>query len=354
MTLVKTLREKIDSIDKDLLHLINQRAQYAMTIADLRLTEQASNFSPDRESYIFKNLRNCNPGPLSESAVSNVFSEIISVCRSIRKPLKVAYLGPKGTFSHSVALKRFGRASIFVPQVSIEDIFHEVENSSVDVGITPVENSLEGSVAETLDQLIESDVNICGEVFFRIKHCLLSKEERLFDIVKVYSHPQAFGQCRKWLRKNLPSASLIPESSTSAAIRRVMTESHAAAIGNQYGAEEHNLPVLAAEIQDSPRNTTRFLLIGNQQSVRTGNDKTSMIFAAKHAPGALYRCLGHFAQRDLNLTKIESRPCKNHKWEYYFFVDVIGHQNDPQMMQAIENLRSDATFLKVLGSYPIE
>ncbi len=354
MTSIKIIRDKIDRIDEKLLKLISKRAQYALSIRQIRRTQQESNFACDRESSIFRKISQENPGPLSNSAIFNVFSEIISVCRGADQPVKVAYLGPEGTFSHLAALKRFGRSTTLIPQMSIEEIFHKVETRSVDVGIAPAENSLEGSVSETLDQFIDCQAVICGEFFMKIEQCLLSKEKRLADVNKVYSHPQALGQCRKWLRSNLPSATLISDFSTAMAVKRVMNESKAAAIGNGYLAEENNLLILADGIQDSPLNTTRFLLIGNQENAPTGRDKTSLIFATKHTPGALHRCLGHFALRGLNLTKIESRPRKNENWEYYFFVDVIGHGHDPQMMKALENLRYDTIFLKVLGSYPME
>ncbi|MGB9615938.1 MAG: prephenate dehydratase [Desulfomonilaceae bacterium] len=354
MTSIDTIRKQIDQIDNELLRLINERAQHALAIAELRSLEQTSNFSPEREIAILKQLSARNPGPLSPSAVAHVFSEIISACRSAKRPLRAAFLGPEGTFSHVAALKRFGRSTLYMPQSAIEDIFHAVENGEADVGVAPVENSLEGSVAETLDQFVDAEVTILGEALAQVRHCLLSKERALSDITTVHSHPQALGQCRKWLRANLPAASLIPASSTAEAARQVVTRPHSAAIANEHAAAQFGLSVLAADIQDNPGNATRFLIIGKQESAPTGSDKTSLLFATAHTPGALCHALAHFAQRSLNLTKIESRPIKNRNWEYYFFVDVEGHRDDPHMREAIDALRSEVAFLKILGSYPID
>uniref|UniRef100_A0A7C4AQJ0 Bifunctional chorismate mutase/prephenate dehydratase n=1 Tax=Desulfomonile tiedjei TaxID=2358 RepID=A0A7C4AQJ0_9BACT len=354
MSAIEAIRNQIDEIDKELLRLINKRALHAMAIADLRSSRQSSNFSPEREIAILKELASSNPGPLSRSAIASVFSEIISVCRSARRPLKVAFLGPEGTFSHSAALKRFGTASLLLPQSAIEDIFHVVENGEADIGVTPVENSLEGSVSATLDQFVDSDVAICGEVSLQVRHVLLSKERSLSQIATVHSHPQALGQCRKWLRTNLPKACVIAEPSTAEAARQCLARANTAAIASEHAAAHYHLGVLARDIQDSPYNVTRFLLIGKQQSAPTGCDKTSLLFATAHTPGALHRALAHFAHRALNLTKIESRPTKNRTWEYYFFVDVEGHREGAQMREAIGALRSEVTFLKILGSYPID
>ncbi len=354
MASIDTIRKQIDQIDKELLRLINERALHARAIAELRTNEHTTNFSPEREIAILKKLASHNPGPLSQSAVISVFSEIISACRNARRPLRVAFLGPEGTFSHLAALKRFGRSTLYAPQSTIEDIFHAVDSDEADVGITPVENSLDGMVAETLDQFVDANLTIFGEVYARVRHCLLSKERDLSAVATVHSHPQALGQCRKWLRMNLPTASLIPESSTAEAARRIVAIPHAAAIAHEQAAAHFGLSILAEDIQDNPSNATRFLLIGKRESAPTGSDKTSLIFATTHTPGSLYRALGHFAKRSLNLTKIESRPTRNRNWEYYFFLDVEGHKEKPEMRDAIEGLRAEVTFLKILGSYPTD
>lgn len=350
---IQVIREQIDKIDEQLLRLVNQRAFHALTIAELRNSANVTNFSPERELTIIKALCDANTGPLSKSSVANVFSEIISACRSAKRPLRVAFLGPEGTFSHLAALRRFGNSALYLPQVSIDDVFAEVEKGAADVGITPVENSSEGAVSATMDQFIDSNLLICGEIFSKIRHVLMSKEETLESISVVYSHTQALNQCRNWLRVNLPAASLMPESSTAEAARIALTRSGAAAIGNEVTATQHDLKILASDIQDSLSNTTRFLLLGKNKSAPTGSDRTSMVFAAPHVPGSLHRALEHFAKRSVNLTRIESRPMKNKNWEYFFFVDIEGHQESRMVKEAIESLRLEVDFLKILGSYPI-
>ncbi len=350
---IQGIREKIDNIDLELLRLINQRAFHALTIAELRNTANVTNFSPERELTIIKGLCDSNTGPLSKSAVANVFSEIISACRSAKRPLRVAFLGPEGTFSHLAALRRFGNSALYLPQVSIDDVFCEVEKGAADVGITPVENSSEGAVSATMDQFIDSNLTICGEIFSKIRHVLMSREASLDTISVVYSHPQALNQCRNWLRKNLPTASLVPESSTAESARIALARPGSAAVGNEVTATQHDLRILASDIQDSLSNTTRFLLLGKNKSAPTGSDRTSLVFGAAHIPGSLHKALEHFAKRSVNLTRIESRPMKDRNWEYFFFVDIEGHQESPMVKDAIESLRSDVEFLKILGSYPI-
>ncbi len=353
MMSIQGLRQKIDNIDMELLSLINQRAFHAATIAELRSTVNVTNFSPERELTIIKSLCEANTGPLSKSSVANVFSEIISACRSAKRPLRVAFLGPEGTFSHLAALRRFGNSALFLPQVSIDDVFYEVEKGTCDVGVTPVENSSEGAVTATMDRFIDSNLTICGEIFSKIRHVLMSRETSVENISEVYSHPQALNQCRNWLRENLHSAALVPQASTAESARLALVTPRTAAIGSEATAKQLDLSILASGIQDSQTNTTRFLLVGKNKSAPTGSDRTSLIFATEHKPGSLYKALEHFAKRSVNLTRIESRPMKNGSWEYFFFVDVEGHQDSSLINEAIESLRGDVEFLKILGSYPI-
>lgn len=353
MASIKEIRDQIDEIDSELLRLINKRAFHALTIAELRNATNVTNFSPERELTIIKALCESNTGPLSKSAVANIFSEVISACRSARHPLKVAFLGPDGTFSHLAALRRFGNSALYLPQVSIDDVFHQVEKGLADVGITPVENSSEGAVSVTMDKFIDSNLTICGEIFSKISHVLMSREASLDRISAVHSHPQALNQCRNWLRNNVPGASLVPEASTGEAARIALSRCGAAAVGNDITATQNKLRILARDIQDSLSNTTRFLLLGKNKSAPTGSDRTSLLFATAHEPGSLHRALGHFANRFVNLTRIESRPMKNRNWEYFFFVDLEGHQESPMVKQALESLHGDVEFVKILGSYPI-
>ncbi|MBW2618761.1 MAG: prephenate dehydratase, partial [Deltaproteobacteria bacterium] len=287
-----------------------------------------------------------------DGAVNRVFFEIISACRALQGPIEISFLGPEATFSHQAALDYFGRSAGFLPQESISDVFKEVEENRADFGIVPVENSTGGVIGLTLDHLIETDLKVCGEVHQRISQALMSLEEDCGRIKRVISHPQALIQCRGWLARNLPAAKLVETPSTAAAAIRATKTPASAMVGSEMLADLHGLRVLAREIQDRPFNLTRFLILGRLESPRTGRDKTSVLFATPHRPGALCRCLKPLAEFEVNLTHIESRPSGQKPWEYVFFIDFEGHLADDPVRAALEGLAGGVDKLKILGSYP--
>ncbi len=347
------LRQQIDQIDREILGLLNQRAMHALAIARCKENGGLPEFAPERENSILKNLVAMNRGPIPNAAVKPIFAEIISACRAVQRPLKVAFLGPEATFTHQAALRHFGSSCDFAPQASIIDVFDEVARGHSQVGVVPVENSSEGGVSVTLDQFMNADLQVCGEVFWPVRHVLMAASGSLEDVEKVYSQPQALNQCRDWLRRNLPQAVLVETSSTAAAARQAGVTPGTAAVGSELTAQHYELDILARDIQDNPHNMTRFFILGRQSCPPTGHDKTSVLYLAAHQPGSLYRSLSHFAQRGINMTRIESRPAKNRPWEYAFFLDFEGHQDDPKVREALAALQENVDFLKVLGSYPM-
>ncbi len=345
-------RQAIDLLDRQLLDLLNQRAVYALEAARCKGAGNLPEFAPEREAQIMRGLLGANRGPLPDQAVRAIFTEVVSACRGLQRSLRVAYLGPQATFSHQAAMQHFGSACDFAPQVTIIDVFEEVERGHSQVGVVPVENSSEGGVSVTLDQFMTSPLKVCGEVYTQVSHMLLSQAESLDKVEKVYGHPQALNQCRRWLRRNLPGAPLQETSSTAAAARMVAEDPAAAAVGGELAASHYGVKVLARAIQDIPRNLTRFFVLGNQDCPPTGSDKTSLIFVAAHQPGALFRALSHFASRGINMTRIESRPVKGRVWEYAFFLDCEGHRENANVAEALEALKGDVDQIKILGSYP--
>jgi chorismate mutase/prephenate dehydratase len=345
-------RQRIDAIDREILDLLNQRAGHALAIARFKGAGNLPEFAPERESAILRALMEANRGPLPEAALKVIFTEVISACRALQRPLRVAFLGPEATFSHQAVLQHFGSSCDLAPQATIIDVFDEVERGHSQVGVVPVENSSEGGVSVTLDQLLGSDLKVCGEVYSKVSQTLMSASNDLESIQRVYSHPQALSQCRAWLRRNLPKAALMEMSSTAAAARRAADEPGSAAVAGELTATHYGLTVLAKDIQDNPYNTTRFFVLCREACPPTGFDKTSIIFVASHKPGSLYDALGHLSAQGLNLTRIESRPTKDRPWEYAFFVDFEGHQTDDTVAAALAELAPAVDSLKVLGSYP--
>ncbi len=346
------VRQNIDRIDREILKLLNQRAAQAQDIARHKAAEDQPLFVPEREAAILDALCQENQGPLESPALRHIFREVISACRQVQRPLRVAFLGPEQTFSHQAALSHFGGSCDFAPQGSIAEVFEEVEAGRSPLGVVPVENSSQGGVTETLDRLMETHLTVCGEIYARVGHMLMSREAELSAVKRVYSHPQALGQCQGWLRRKLPQAELVDTASTAAAAERAAGEAGSAAVGSRLTAQHNDLPILAADIQDVAFNTTRFLVLGQRACPPTGRDKTSLIFGLSHRPGSLSRALDHLATRGINLTHIQSRPIKQRPWEYAFFVDCIGHRQDTELGQAIEALTGEVEYLKVLGSYP--
>ncbi|MEJ2201133.1 MAG: prephenate dehydratase, partial [Desulfuromonadaceae bacterium] len=309
-------------------------------------------YVPSRERAIYERLTANNPGPFPSEAIRKVFREIISASLSLEEPMKIAFLGPQGTFTHAAAMQQFGLSAQVVSQKSIPAVFEEVERGRVPYGVVPVENSTEGVVSHTLDMFMESDLQINAEILLSISHFLLSRKGRMEDIKKVISHPQPLAQCRRWLAENLPDVPLVDVGSTALAAQMVLEDDSAAAIASEMAASLYDLQVVKARIEDNPNNFTRFLVIGRKAPARSGRDKTSLMFSIKDQPGILHRMLEPFSKRSINLSKIESRPMKKKAWEYVFFLDIEGHMAEEPVAGAVEELRNYCQFLKVLGSYP--
>lgn len=347
---LKPLRDRIDALDARLLELLNERASLAEQIGVLKEGEV---YRPEREAQVLRRLKQMNAGPLGADAVERLFVEIISACRALERPLAVAYLGPLGTFSEEAAVKRFGGAAERLACASIDEVFRNVESRRAHYGVVPVENSTEGGVGRTLDLLLATPLRVCGEVMLPVHQALLYNGGDLDAVRRVYSHPQSFGQCQRWLAANLPGAERVSASSNGEAARLAAQDSpQAAAVGPPRAGEAYGLRVAAANIEDDPRNTTRFLVIGPQDAGVSGGDKTSLVMSAQNRPGAVHELLGPLARHGVSMTRLESRPSRTGLWEYVFYVDVEGHRDDAAVREALAELAERAAFLKILGSYP--
>ena len=348
------LRHKIDSIDEQILKLINQRAECAIEVAKTKMAQgETGNFyRPDREALVLRRIQALNPGPLSDETAMWFFREIMSACLALEKPLEVAYLGPEGTFTQQATFKHFGHAVKDIPVATIQEIFTAVENGHYQFGVVPVENSTEGVIAHTLDQFINSPLKICGEVEIRVHQNLMGQMDDLKQITEVFSHQQSLAQCRQWLNIHLPGIPCTAVSSNAEAARLAAQNSDKAAIAGKVAAELYNLNVLEKNIEDDCKNTTRFIIIGNISPDSTGNDKTSILVSTRNESGALYNILRPFAQYQIGLSHIESRPSRQGLWEYVFFIDINGHTQDEGVRQALAALEENVNLLKILGSYP--
>ncbi|MBM3252901.1 MAG: prephenate dehydratase [Candidatus Omnitrophica bacterium] len=349
---LKNLRKQIDKIDSNILKLLNERTKIALKIKKLKAEKGLEPYTPDREKALLARLVNQNKGILKKESVVAIFREIMSAALSVEKPLRVAYLGPLATFTHLASLKKFGSSVEYVSKDNISDIFSEIEKGSSDYGVVPIENSIEGAVNHTLDMFIDSDLKICSEVMLTISHNLLSNSP-LNKVRRIYSNPQVFGQCRNWLETNIHNVEFIEVSSTTKAAELASKTKYSAAIASTIASKIYNLKIVAERIEDYADNVTRFLVIGNSIPNPTGNDKSSIMFSIKDKVGALHDMLTPFKRNRINLTKIESRPSKKKAWEYYFFVDFLGHISDSNVKRALDELMKGCMFLKILGSYPI-
>lgn len=352
MNELEKLRENMKEKDREIILLLNERSQISVQIGKVKGQSGIDVYDPSQEARVYGYLQELNRGPLPPSAIRSIFREIISASRDLQKPTTVAFLGPEATFSHLASRLHFGESCRYFAQSGIAGVFDEVEKNAVDWGVVPIENSQEGSINVTLDRLILTPLKIRAEIYLRISQCLLSSAEDIKDIKNVYSIPPALGQCKSWLRANMPNCVIGEMESTAAAARKVQDKKNEAAIGSALAAECYGLKVLAEGIEDNPSNMTRFLVIGKGESEATGHDKTSVVFATPDLPGALHRALASFAERKINLSKIESHPVKGRLWEYQFFVDLIGHINDEDVQNCLMDLREKTTFIKILGSYP--
>lgn len=349
---LKNLRQKIDKIDDSILELLNKRARLAIEIGAIKKEGNHAIYVPEREREIYQRLINTNRGPFPNSAVKNVFREIMSTSISLEKTMKIAFLGPKATFTHMACLQHFGMSAELIPVKEIADVFDEVERDRVDYGVVPIENTTEGVVSHTLDMFVSSNLKISAEIMLEISLALLNRTGNIRDVKKVYSHPHAIAECRQWLKNNLPNAALIETSSTAEAAQTVVDDPDAAAIASEDAANLYDLKIVEKKIEDHLNNFTRFLVIGKASPKKTGSDKTSILFSVKDSPGILFKMLKPFAERGINLTKIESRPHKKKAWEYIFFLDMDGHTSDKEVSDALKELEANCSFMKVLGSYP--
>ena len=345
-------RSRINDIDNQILNLLNQRAEAALRIGDLKRRQEAPSYVPEREAELLTRLTAAARGPLPAEAVAAVWREIVSACRVLEGPLTVAYLAPPATFTHQAALERFGAAAHYHPSRTIAEIFDDVERGRAQFGVAPVENSTDGAVNVTLDWLVLTELQICGELTLEIAQQLLSRAADLSEVKRVMSHPQGLGQCRAWLAANMPDVPLEETASTAGAAELAAADSPVAAIASELAGQLYGVPVLRRRIEDNPHNVTRFLVLGRRPSGPSGRDKTSIVFAMPNQPGALYRILEPFARTGLNLTKIESRPAKRMPWEFVMFVDFEGHRDTPMVADALREAAERTVYLKILGSYP--
>ncbi|MBI4996237.1 MAG: prephenate dehydratase [Rhodocyclales bacterium] len=346
------LRERIDALDDDVLRLLSQRAQYAHRIGEIK---HGNIYRPEREAQVLRRIAETNPGPLPEGAVRTIFREIMSACLALEQPLRIAYFGPAGTFTESAAKKHFGSAPSFTPFITIDDVFRSVESGNADYGVVPVENSTEGAVGRTLDLLLTSPLMICGEASLRIHQNLMSKSATAERLQKLYSHAQSLAQCHEWLNRNLPNVPRVPVASNAEAARMAALDPESAAIAGEAAAKLYELNILAANIEDDPNNTTRFLVLAKHDSGPSGQDKTSFVCSAQNKPGAVHDLLTPLKDHGVSMSKFESRPARGFgesRWAYVFFIDVDGHRQDPVIARALEDLRGQVGFLKELGSYP--
>lgn len=351
------IRSEIDGIDAEIQRLISARARCAQQVAEVKkATEPEATvfYRPEREAQVLNKVMARNEGPLHPEEMARLFREIMSACLALEHPLRIAFLGPNGTFTQTAALKHFGHSVKTVPLANIDDVFREVAAGSVNYGVVPVENSSEGMVSHTLDSFLDSNLRIIGEVELRIHHHLLVAEgTQLASISRIYSHQQSLAQCRKWLDANFPKAERVAVSSNAEAARRIKGEWHSAAIAGETAAELYGLTKLHERIEDNPNNTTRFLIIGREAVARSGDDKSSIIVSVRNnEAGALYSLLEPFYRRGINLTRIESRPSKHDVWTYVFFIDFEGHQDDPLVQEVMAELEPRMRQVKWLGSYP--
>jgi chorismate mutase/prephenate dehydratase len=346
------LRQEIDAIDDRLMASLNQRAAFVVEVGKLKAGEKRDFHVPSREREIYERLTSHNPGPFPNEGLRSVFREIISASLALEAPMKVAFFGPKATFTHQAALEQFGLSAELVPQKSIPAVFEEVEKGRALYGVVPVENSTEGMVSHTLDMFMESELKINAEVMLEIHHYLLSRTGRMDDIKKIYSHPQPIAQCRDWLADNLANVPVVDVASTAVAAQIVNEDYTAAAIASELAATMYDLKVVRERIEDQVNNFTRFLVIGKKLADQCGDDRTSLMFSVKDEVGILYRMLEPFSKRGINLSKIESRPLKKKAWEYIFFLDLVGHISDPEVAAAVQELKGCCQFVKILGSYP--
>jgi chorismate mutase/prephenate dehydratase len=351
---IEELRLEIDEIDREILRLLNRRMTSVYEIGKIKGELNQDVIDPPREDRVLSKLRGLNRGPLLDKTLKAIYREIFSGSRALQYPLTIAFFGPIGTFTHEAAIERFGNSAAFLPCATIPQVFEQVAQEAVSFGVVPVENSIEGSIRETLDLLMSSTVGVCGEISIRITHALLNITGKIEDVRQVMSHPQALAQCRQWLNHTLPGIPVVEASTTVKAAENAASDKSVAAIGSERLAVMLGLQAIARGIQNRTENITRFLVLGRLKPGPTGHDRTSVVFWTEDKPGALFRLLEKFSQHNINLSRIESRPDRGGMpWKYAFFVDLEGHRDDPKIAECLEELSSRDTLVKVLGSFPI-
>ncbi len=348
---LEELRNQINELDHQLVKLLNERARVVVEIGKLKDRAGKPVYAPDREKQILAEITKVNRGPLPDKCLVAIWRELMSGSFALERPLRIGYLGPGGSFTHTAAMLKFGQSVEYEPLADIKSIFDEVSKGHCDLGLVPIENSTGGGVIETLDALIDSNVKICSEVLLAIHHNLLGNCS-LSEIEKIYSKPEVFAQCRNWLSATFKEAQTVPVASTAKAAQMAADEPGAAAIGSNVAAELYGLRIVCENIEDIANNITRFLVIGREDAKPTGEDKTAILFSTAHKAGALADVLEVFKRYDINLTNIESRPSKKRQWEYYFFVDFVGHRTDKHVQEGLEEARKHCLQLSTLGSFP--
>ncbi|MHB9037225.1 MAG: prephenate dehydratase [Armatimonadota bacterium] len=349
---ISEYRKKIDEIDKQLVDMINERANCALEIGKMKDKSSKSIFAPEREKQVLGGVLKNNRGPLSDGSMGAIFREVISACRALEKPISVAYFGPAGSNTHIASILKFGESTDFISANTIPDVFSAVEHNEVNYGVVPVENSTEGIINHTLDMFLLSDLRICAEIYAPISHNLLSSGTDISQIKRIYSIGTAIAQCRNWLAVHLPGVEILEVSSTAKGAKMCEGYPTSAAIASSLAAREYGLNIIAAGIEDNPHNRTRFLVVGYSKPGPSSKDKTSVVFSVPNKAGALYHVLTVFESEGINLTMIESRPTKQMPWEYVFFVDCQAYEKSENMQSALKKLGEQALFVRVLGSYP--
>lgn len=348
---LQAIRGRIDKLDEQIQELISARAKCAQEVAHIK-GAGADFYRPEREAEVLRKIAGRNNGPLSNEEMARLFREIMSACLALEQQLKIAFLGPEGTFTQAAALKQFGHSVSTLPMPAIDAVFREVESGAANYGVVPVENSTEGVINHTLDMFLNSPLHICGEVELRIHHNLMGTMSDAKDIRRIYSHSQSLAQCREWIEENANGIELINVASNAEAARRAKNEAGAAAIAGETAAAIYGLNLLASNIEDEPDNTTRFLVIGRNSVLPSGSDKTTLLLSTANKPGSLFQLLQPLAQHGVSMTRIESRPSRRGMWDYVFFIDIEGHAHSEPVKSALAELQQQAAVLKILGSYP--
>jgi chorismate mutase/prephenate dehydratase len=349
---LKEIRKAIDQVDMELLHLLNKRMDLAQEVGRVKASKGLTLFDPSREEVIFKRMAEANNGPISDESLRAIYREIFAASRLLQYVPRVAYLGPEWTYSHLAARSIFGHSALYEPSATLEDVFDALSKDKVHMAVVPIENSLQGGVGRSMDLLYERPVRVIGECYLEVAHYLCSNSGSVESLKHLYAHPQALEQCRRWVLENLRLVEVYECSSTAQAAQLAIKDPSGAAICNLYAAHHYGLRILAERIEDHSGNTTRFLALGKNLNAPTGNDKTSILFAVADQPGALHTTLEAFSQARVNMTRIESRPNRLLPWQYLFYADIEGHLEEENVRGALESLKNQVTFLKILGSYP--